>query len=169
MSEENIKADPSCCASCGVAEVDGVKLKECSACDLVRYCGDACQKEHKSHHQQECKKRAAELRDEILFKQPEGTHRGDCPICMIPLPLDSTKSITSSCCSKVICKGCDYANDIREEEEKLQHSCPFCRKPVPSTDKQCAKQIMKRVAANDPVAMRLKGIHHYREGDIAVH
>jgi len=27
-------------------------------------------------------KRAAELRDEILFKQPESSHRGDCPICM---------------------------------------------------------------------------------------
>ncbi|KAK1746784.1 hypothetical protein QTG54_002128 [Skeletonema marinoi] len=69
MSEENVVADDSCCASCGVAEVDDIKLTECSACDLVRYCSDACQKEHTSHHQQECKKRAAELRDELLFKR----------------------------------------------------------------------------------------------------
>jgi hypothetical protein len=38
-----------------------------------------------------CKKRAAELRDEILFKQPENTHLGDCPICFLPLSLDLEK------------------------------------------------------------------------------
>ena len=31
------------CASCGIAEVDDIKLKDCSACDLVRYCSDDCQ------------------------------------------------------------------------------------------------------------------------------
>ena len=25
-----------CCASCGIAEVDNVKLKQCDDCDLVR-------------------------------------------------------------------------------------------------------------------------------------
>ena len=62
-----------CCASCGIAGVDDVKLKDCSACHLVKYCGIECQKEHRPKHKKECKKRAAELRDEILFKQPEGT------------------------------------------------------------------------------------------------
>ena len=164
MSEENVEAG---CASCGVAkEVDDIKLKECTDCDLVRYCSVKCQKEHKLHHQQECKKRAAELHDEILFKQPEGTHRGDCPICCLPLSLDSTKSIMTSCCCKVICKGCAHANGSREREEKLGHSCPFCRKPVLS-EKQLLgdRQMMKRVAANDPVAMRNYGIEQYEKGD----
>jgi hypothetical protein len=68
-------ADMSCCASCGIAEVDGVKvkLKQC-ACKLVRYCSVACQKEHRSQHKNVCKKQVAELRDEILFKQPESSH-----------------------------------------------------------------------------------------------
>ena len=162
MSEENVKAG---CASCGVAVIDDIKLKECSDCDLVRYCSDACQKEHTSHHQQECKKGAAELRDELLFKQPESSHLGDCPICMIPMPLDFEKYGTSSCCSKRICNGCNYANQMREAEKKLQHSCPFCRKPVSSTEKQCDKQILKRIAANDPVAMLRKGIEQHRKGD----
>ena len=68
------------CASCGVAEVDDIKSKECSACDLVRYCSDACRDDHKSEHEESCKIRAAKLRDELLFKQPESTHQGDCPI-----------------------------------------------------------------------------------------
>eukprot|EP00985_Skeletonema_marinoi_P026737 scaffold20984_cov139-Skeletonema_marinoi.AAC.1 len=64
-----------CCASCGIAGVDDVKLKKCTACYLVRYCSVECQKEHRPQHKRACKKRAAELRDEILFKQPESTHR----------------------------------------------------------------------------------------------
>ena len=37
----------------------------------------------------ERRKRAAVLRDELLFKQPESSHLGDCPICCLPLPLDT--------------------------------------------------------------------------------
>ena len=33
-----------CCASCGIAEVDDIRLNECNDCDLVRYCSDRCQK-----------------------------------------------------------------------------------------------------------------------------
>ena len=76
------------CASCGIAEVDVVKLKECDGCDLVSYCGDACQELHRPEHAGKCKKRAAELRDELLFKQPESSHMGDCPICCLPLSLN---------------------------------------------------------------------------------
>ena len=80
-------ADTSC-ASCGIAEVDEIKLKTCDACDLVRYCSDNCQQDHSQQHEATCKERAAELRDEILFRQPESTHVGDCPICCLPLPIE---------------------------------------------------------------------------------
>jgi hypothetical protein len=69
-----------CCASCGIAEVDDIKLKKCPACDLVRYCSEKCEQEHLPQHEEVCKKREAELRDEIVFRQPEGAHYGDCPI-----------------------------------------------------------------------------------------
>eukprot|EP00984_Skeletonema_dohrnii_P007364 scaffold2671_cov81-Skeletonema_dohrnii-CCMP3373.AAC.4 len=68
------------CAACGIAGGDDIKLKKCTACKSVRYCGVKCQKEHRPQHKKECKKRAAELRDEILFKQPESSDLGDCPI-----------------------------------------------------------------------------------------
>eukprot|EP00985_Skeletonema_marinoi_P030096 scaffold30504_cov80-Skeletonema_marinoi.AAC.1 len=74
-----------CCASCGIGQVDDIKLKKCTACYLVRYCSVKCQKEHRPQHKRACKKRAAELRDEILFKQPESSDLGDCPICFLPL------------------------------------------------------------------------------------
>jgi len=164
MSDENA-LDKLCCATCGIAEVDDAKLKERDACDLVRYCSDACQKNHKSHHVEDCKKRAAELRDELLFKQPKSSHLGDCPICMLPLPLDLSKSKMASCCIKVICLGCDHANDLRIDEGKLQHTCPFCREATPSTDEGSDNQRMKRVEVNDPAALTHEGIQQCKKDD----
>ncbi|KAK1733624.1 Sel1-like repeat family protein [Skeletonema marinoi] len=162
MSEDN-EAD-TCCASCGSAEVDDIKLKECADCKSVKYCSDTCQKNHKSQHEEACKKRVVELRDELLFKQPENSHLGDCPICMIPLQLDQSKSSLYSCCSKIICGGCDRANDSREEMASLEPKCPFCRTPVP-TKNELDKRRMKRIEVNDPVAMRQWGVQQYKKGD----
>eukprot|EP00984_Skeletonema_dohrnii_P017628 scaffold8077_cov98-Skeletonema_dohrnii-CCMP3373.AAC.1 len=66
-----------CCASCGISEGDDIKLKTCTACKSARYCSVKCQKEHRPKHKRACKKRAAELHDEMLFKQPESAHYGD--------------------------------------------------------------------------------------------
>ena len=54
------------------------------ACMLVRYCNAVCQKNHWATHKKECKRRAAELRDEALFKDPPA--KEDCPICFLPMP-----------------------------------------------------------------------------------
>ena len=91
IESEEVVVDKCCCASCGIAEVDDVKLKPCDGCDLVNYCSDTCQQDHKSLHEILCKERAAELRDEILFRQPESTHLGDCPICFLPITVDGNK------------------------------------------------------------------------------
>jgi len=167
-SKDNHEVDvatDSCCASCGIAEVDEIKLKKCDDCDLVKYCSDECEQDDKSHHKKACKERAAELRDEILFKQPESSHRGDCPICCLPMPLDLSKSVMMMCCSKLICGGCYYANKIREIQGRIEHKCPFCRKPTVATDEECDKQNMRRVEANDPVALRREGVVQYHKGD----
>ena len=57
------------CANCGQEGGDGVKLKNCTACLLVKYCGVECQKAHRKQHKKACKKRAAELEDERLYGQ----------------------------------------------------------------------------------------------------
>ncbi|KAK1733642.1 hypothetical protein QTG54_015685 [Skeletonema marinoi] len=164
MSDGNA-VDKLCCASCGIEEVDDIKLKECADCDLVRYCSNGCQREHKLQHEEAYKKRATELRDELLFKQPESSHRGDCPICMIPLQLDLSKSSMAMCCSKTICNGCNYANQKREFEGKLQHTCPFCRKALTFSNEEHDKQRMKRIEANDPAAMYQEGFKQDGKGD----
>ena len=167
MSEDdNEEVDKStCCACCGIVENDDVTLKNCNGCFLVKYCGITCQKAHRKQHKRECKKRAAEMRDELLFKQPESSHLGDCPICSLPLPLVLKKSIMYDCCSKVICNGCAYANQMRENEMRLQYTCPFCREPTPNTDEENDERRMKRVDANDPAAMSEEGTQQRMKGN----
>ena len=167
MSKDNeeVVDKSSYCASCGIAQDDEVKLKDCAGCDIVRYCSDACQRDHKSEHEEECKKRVAELRDELLFRQPESTHLGDCPLCSLPLSLDMSKSVMYECCSKFICKGCSHANWMREDKMRLQHTCPFCREPLTNVEEEAMKRLMKRVEANDPDAMYQRGGEQYNEGE----
>ena len=160
----NNEPDTSCCASCGTAEVDDIALKKCTACYLVRYCGVKCQREHRPQHKRACKKRAAELRDELLFKQPESTHHGDCPICLLPLPLDLDCYTMRSCCSKIICDGCSVAFTMQQMQQMLDEKCPFCRKPVP-TEEENIRYRMKRIEANDPIAMCQEGTRSYAKGD----
>ena len=157
-----------CCASCGKTEVDDVKLKTCTACKLVRYCSVDCQRNHRSQHKRACKKRAAEIRDDLLFTQPGSTHLGECPLCCVPLPLGDEKNSMYTCCCKVICKGCDLANDLREMEGGLEHKCPFCREPLPENEnkQKCQKNLVERIKANDPVALCQMGLQcFFDEGD----
>jgi len=156
----------SSCASCGVAEVDDIKLNKCDDCDLVEYCSNECQRDHKSQHEDACTMRAAELRrDDLLFKQPASTHLGDCPICCLPLPYKLEDSTLMLCCFKVICDGCAVANVRRLKEGNLQPNCLFCREPVSLTTTKLMKYHMKRVNANDPHALRLHGQEHSDKGD----
>jgi len=56
------------CASCGIAEVDDIKLTACDAnCLLVRYCSGSCQREHRPQHKEECKKRVAEWLKCVMY------------------------------------------------------------------------------------------------------
>ena len=163
--EDEARAEVMLCASCGITGGDDIKLKKCTACYLVRYCSVKCQKDHRPKHKKACKKRAAELKDELLFKQPESSYCGDCPICCLPLPLDPEESILYSCCSKQICKGCSVANMKQEILGRLQIKCPFCRKDKPKSEEEANEQLQKRIEANDPIAICDMGTKCVQEGD----
>ncbi|EJK49121.1 hypothetical protein THAOC_32033 [Thalassiosira oceanica] len=76
------------CANCGKTGSETVKLKNCTACRLVKYCGVDCQRAHRKKHKVACKQRVAELKDEQLYSQGLERPEGDfCPICTLPIPL----------------------------------------------------------------------------------
>ena len=75
----------ACCAECGEEGGGVVSLKACKSCWLVKYCSVACQRNHWSKHQKYCKRRATEIHDEALFKDPPA--KEDCPICFLPMPV----------------------------------------------------------------------------------
>ena len=140
---ESADEEMMCCASCGIAAIDNVTLKRC-ACDLVKYCSINCQKNHRPKHKKACKKRLAELRGDKLFAQPDGSCYGECPLCCLPLSLDKRKSSMNTCCCKIICLGCDNANQEREREQGLEKRCAFCREPLPKTQEAADRNYMKR-------------------------
>ena len=107
---------------------------------------------------------ADEIRDKDLFTQPNESHLGECPICFLPLPID-VGNVFMGCCSKMLCKGCCYTNQIREFEEGLERRCAFCREPMPKSEEEHDKRAMKRIKKNCPAALREMGNECYHEGD----
>ena len=126
------------CANCGKGEESSGHLKACTACKLVNYCNRDCQIAHRPQHKKLCKKRAAELYDETLFKEPT---RDECPICMLLLPLYDTHAGTTfrSCCGKHICNGCEFTM----EESGAGDLCPFCKSPPSKSNEEEVERIKK--------------------------
>ena len=154
------------CASCGVTGGDETKkLKRCTACKLVHYCSVKCQKEHRPQHKRACKKRATELRDEILFRRPASSNCGDCPICCLPLSLDPKKCRIMGCCSKTVCHGCDFTKQISELKQARKQTCSFCRHPSPETQAELDQIRLKRIETNDPLALRETGLKQRDKGN----
>jgi len=173
----------TCCAECG--KEGCVSLNTCKSCMLVGYCNAKCKKKHRSKHKKQCKRRAAELRDEALFKDPPA--KEECPICFLPMPIQliccvslplatissvpiydfaiahevlgkETMESYYPCCGKSICAGCVYSFCEAGNDGK----CPFCNSDQGSkTDEERVEEIIKRVAANDAASINLLAQHYY--------
>jgi TPR repeat protein len=154
---------------------------------LVKYCNTECQKKHWPKHKKDCKLRAAELRDEALFKDPPA--KEDCPICFLPMPVKiiccislppaTISSVPISnfakanegltyeetqayfpCCGKIICVGCIYSIEKSGNDGK----CPFCNTDRSSiTHAKEVEEMMKRVEVNDAASMFLLA-NYYEHG-----
>jgi TPR repeat protein len=136
-------------------------------------------------HKKVCKQRAAELRDEALFKNPPP--KEDCPICFLPMPVsliccmslppasvlsvpiydyamaneELAKKATETyypCCGKCICTGCIYSFRESGNDDK----CPFCNSNRGNkTDEECIQELMKRVEAGDASAIYQLASYYY--------
>jgi len=175
MSTVDKANDISVCANCGKEGEDVNNI--CNKCKKTTYCSATCKKVHKKKHKKDCEEHvrlatekhneelriAAELHDIELFKQPPPEY-GDCPICFQRLPSLHTGRTYMSSCGKVICSGCCYAPLYDHQGNTVDSKkCPYCRAPFPKTNEECNERTMKRVEANDPIAIHNLGVY-YRDG-----
>ena len=148
------------CANCGKhgdGEGGVVKLKNCTACLLVKYCSVDCQKAHRKHHKKACRQRVAELKDEQLYGQGhQRPERDFCPICTLPIPLEDEPGGFKLCCSKRICAGCVLA-----AQRSGILDCPFCRTPLPATDADGLAMAQAREEKKDPEALHSLAQEHF--------
>jgi len=145
------------CANCGKGEEADVNLKSCNACKMVKYCSRDCQIAHRPQHKKACKKRARELHDIELFKQPPHLDE-DCPICFLTLPALGSGSVYMSCCGKAICKGCTHA--VLSLKCKGPTLCPFCRTPAPDDDDKITELERCRAENGDAEAINRIGSYY---------
>lgn len=162
LNEMNINT----CASCSKTDDN---LKACTACRMVKYCNRECQIADRKNHKKDCKKHAAELFDEQLFKQTSSNPLGDCPVCFLPMPREGRHVSYQVCCGQTICSGCLYWGAAMQQRNQRGNNsgtpttCAFCRAAPTSSDKEFRKQLQKRLDANDPQAyLQLGG--HYQSG-----
>ena len=117
---------------------------------MVKYCSRDCQVAHRPQHKKECKRRAAELFEEELFNDPP--EAPECPICMLPLPFDDSQVHFNSCCGKVLCFGCVYAQmkeDARNGKRREDVSCAFCRTPTTTVERDELDRLTKGAERNN--------------------
>jgi len=167
-AEDNDNDTVSICANCGREGNDVNNV--CNKCKMVKYCNAACKKKHRHKHKQDCEehirlaaKRAAELHDEKLFKEPPIINE-DCPICFVRLPSLDSGWKYMPCCGKVICNGCAYAPIYDNQGNEVDsEKCPFCRTPWPESNEEGVKRGEKRIEVGDAQAMLSLG-RCYHEG-----
>jgi len=88
----------------------------------------------------------AETADNDLFAPL--TEREECPICLIPLPIEEDEIVFMHCCGKNICIGCAHTqllNDKKNGVPKHKISCAFCRQAAKNTNLiKATKKLMKK-------------------------
>jgi len=100
-------------------------------------------------------KAQAETANIDLFAPIPGNE--ECPICLIPLPLNDHEVVfMSSCCGKRVCMGCIHQNISTEiknkgkQRSRAEMKCAFCRQS-PSSG-QTIKVLKKLMKKNIPQA-----------------
>jgi len=168
LSDTDADAD-KCCASCGKT---GDGPKRCTACRSVWYCGVQCQIDHRKAHKKECKR----IKKEIELWKPHPPTK-ECPVCLVPLPLQLNRATYWPCCGQMVCCACkaeteralNITNRKRKNKElpPMKDSCAFCRVPAFTTDSELIKEYEERVDKGDVDAMVMLA-RYYKEGELGL-
>lgn len=123
------------CANC---DLSGVPLLACGRCNLVKYCGKDCQKQHwlKGDHKKYCL--TLEQRKPRNYKGAAKTlSNDDCAICM---DLLSKSTVSIFPCSHSFHASCVVAlRNIGSSK-----TCPLCRAALPPTPESGCKEAIRR-------------------------
>ncbi|EJK72023.1 hypothetical protein THAOC_06486 [Thalassiosira oceanica] len=132
----------------------------CGAC--VRELPDGSYSEEQRARRQSirrCEECVAAGNQLVLMKKGRTrSEADDCPICQLPLPLDTVgedESTFMPCCMKKVCYGCNLA-----ARKRNMRDCPFCRTTTSTESSQTLAIIQKRVDAGDPAAILFIGTQY---------
>lgn len=75
----------------------------------------------------------------------------DCPICLMPLPVDMEHSTYQACCGKHLCNACTFGA-VKTVAFYDDFPCPFCREPDPRSDEEILLRLKKRMDSGDACA-----------------
>jgi len=115
------------------------------------------------------------MEDPELWKPRPPTE--ECPVCLVPLPLQESRSTYWACCVKKLCRACvaetgralNITNRKREQKElpPMDPSCSFCRTPVSRQNSEWLKMVEDQVDKGDVEAMVTLAAN-YRDGDFGL-
>ena len=117
---------------------------------------------HWRQHRNACV-HTGKLYDERLFRVHSEWE--ECPICMLLLPIDHDELKLKSCCGKVLCEGCNFAQfkDYVESgrESEYLDLCPFCRTPGADSEEESANRLNKLCEKNNAAAIYLVATYYF--------
>ena len=175
-NEDDTNGTPTkLCSACG-EKSDTVK--KCTACKCVWYCDKECQNKHWKEHKKECKR----IKKELVKREGKldlGTEldvgplgkvppQEECPICLLPLPINESLHCYANCCGKILCGACDLQQQIRSEIRAAESGqtpapppiCAFCREKIPESNEEVLARARRRVERNDPGALRNMALNY---------
>lgn len=95
----------------------------------------------------------------------------ECPICLIPLPLEQKDLSYYACCGKLLCRSCVRehirAQYILKKSTRKRSTCPFCRQKIPYKDSRNIMLYEERARRGDATAMVSLSIFYW-EGSLGL-
>lgn len=99
----------------------------------------------------------SKIQDEKLFQRPPRVI-GDCPICLLRMPVADKSGRVFPCCGNFICIGCFYSPVYDNRGIKIADRCPYCKTPDSVlSEEEVLEMVKKRAVLDDVFALYTAG------------